>query len=462
MARMRTGRKNGGPGDPPREEVTSLPAKRATYVRPEGMLQQQYGAGAYKYTMPGEDSGTVAVSEYGGKKNLRMPTSKVEAIKARNQAKRDEAMAKNKAYFDAKYKDEKLQEGYETRKSQHAQALKDYESAVAQGAAPGDIMNVGGGEQGRSMQQAQFGGGRYLTASESKAYRDIRKDSPEIKGTRYYASNPEYIGYDTMREGPEKEALGKKLLADALKKDPDVQLKRDKGSVERSIAHVAMKPGEFTEKRPARLSIPEPSETPTYEEEPKVESTYTARAPKLKPLATESTAEWKDPSKPGKGAKVAKTQKIEGVKPTPKKDRYMERGSYGKEGKMAKSYFGEFAGQSLSDVQEEKQAIKETQAYKSGDKGAKEMLKSARLAEKYMKRMPRSAQARGVEEGQDIEYSKYDRKGNQKGISTYTPSRMEGYKAAMQAKMNRENFYGDAFNSDDMQRISAIPTRKNK
>ena len=428
MARMKTGRKNGGPGDPPRQDVVSMTPKRPTFIRNERLLESQYGPEAYRYTMPGEND-TVPVRSYKGKENFRMPKSEYEKIVQRNAALRSEAQAKNKEYFDAKWKDESRQLAYEERKKRH-QAQKDiYDKGVASGTlVPGGPLNV---SKGKSAQEAWFGEGRFLTSEEQKAYDKIqaRAGAPTTtKGARMFASNPEYIQYDIMEEGPKKAALGKKLLAEAIKKDPNVQLTTDKGSASRLYQQVMSDPGEFTEERPERLPVPAKPTPVRTEEEPQITSSRQFEMP-ARPV--KETDELKFNIAPRKKApKVAKTQRVAGLKGTRKVDRQMEGRGERKEQEMAKAYFGDYAGMSLSEIQEEKQAIKQTQSFKRGDKDAKQMLKTAKLAEKYIGSMPKADQARGVEEGQEVTYSKLDKKGRKKGVSAQVrPDAMEGYKA---------------------------------
>lgn len=440
MARMKTGRKNGGPGDQPRQEVGPLAPKRPTFIRDEGMLESQYGKEAYRYTMPGEDD-TVAVRSYKGKENFRMPKSKYEEIVQRNAALRDEAQAKNKEYFDAKWKDESTQMAYEERKKRH-QAQKDiYDKGVASGSiVPGGPLNV---SQGKSAQEAWFGEGRFLTSEEQKAYDKIqaRAGAPTTtKGARMFASRPEYVQYDIMEEGPKKAALGKKLLAEAIEKDPNVQLTTDKGSASRMYQQVMSDPGEFTEERPERLPVPAKPTPVRTEEEPTITSSRQFEMPARKAKEAEELSFHIASRK--KAPKVAMTQRVAGLKGTSKVDRQMEGRGERKEQEMAKSYFGDYAGMSLSGVQEEKEAIKQSEAFKRGDKDAKQMLKTAKLAEKYIGSMPKADQARGVEEGQEVTYSKLDKKGRKKGVSAQVrPEAMEGYKAykAQQEQLSKND-----------------------
>ena len=445
MARMKTGRKNGGPGDQPRQDVGPLTPKRPTFIRDEGMLESQYGPEAYRYTMPGEND-TVPVRSYKGKENFRMPKSEYERILQRNAALRDEAQAKNKEYFDAKWKDESRQLAYEERKKRHAERQDAYKKAIDAGAVSGGIMNV---SEGQGAQKAWYGGGRALTSAEEKAYDEIRARSGatnnKIKGARMFASNPEYIQYDIMEEGPKKAALGKKLLAEAIKKDPNVQLTTDKGSVARQYGYVAMDPGKFTEERPERLPVPaEPTPVRT-EEEPQITS---SRQFKKEARPVKETDELKfNIASRKKAPKVAKTQRVAGLKGTRKVDRQMEVRGERKEQEMAKAYFGDYAqktyekdkpegerlkvrGMSLPQIQEEKEAIKQSEAFKRGDKDAKQMLKTAKLAEKYIKSMPTGKHGTGVEEGEEVTYSKLQKKGRKKGVSAQVrPDAMEGYRA---------------------------------
>lgn len=440
MARMKTGRKNGGPGDPPRQDVGPLTPKRPTFIRDESMLQSQYGPEAYRYTMPGEDD-TVAVRSYKGQENFRMPKSKYEEIVQRNAALRSEAQAKNKEYFDAKWKDESRQLAYEERKKRHSERQDAYKKAIDSGAVSGGIMNV---SEGQGAQKAWYGGGRALTSTEEKAYDEIRARSGatnnKIKGTRMFASNPEYIQYDIMEEGPKKAALGKRLLSEAIKKDPNVQLTTDKGSVARQYGYVAMDPGKFTEERPGRLPIPSKPTPVRTEEEPQITSSRQFEMP-ARPTKEAKELEFNIASRK-KAPKVARTQRVAGLKGTRKVDRQMEGRGERKEQEMAKSYFGDYAGMSLSGVQEEKEGIKQSEAFKRGDKDAKQMLKTAKLAEKYISSMPKDDQARGVEEGQEVTYSKLDKKGRKKGVSAQVrPQAMEGYKAyrAQQEQLSKND-----------------------
>lgn len=445
MARMKTGRKNGGPGDQPRQDVGPLSPKRPTFIRDEGMLESQYGKEAYRYTMPGEDD-TVAVRSYKGKENFRMPKSKYEEIVQRNAALRSEAQAKNKEYFDAKWKDESRQLAYEEKKKRH-QAQKDiYDKGVASGSiVPGGPLNV---SQGKSAQEAWFGEGRFLTREEQQAYDKIqaRAGAPTTtKGARRFASNPDYIQYDIMEEGPKKAALGKRLLAEAIKKDPNVQLTTDKGSASRLYQEVMSDPGEFTEERPGRLPIPSKPTPVRTEEEPQITS---SRQFKKEARPVKETDELKfNIASRKKAPKVAKTQRVAGLKGTRKVDRQMEVRGERKEQEMAKAYFGDYAqktyekdkpegerlkvrGMSLPQIQEEKEAIKQSEAFKRGDKDAKQMLKTAKLAEKYIKSMPTGKHGTGVEEGEEVTYSKLQKKGRKKGVSAQVrPDAMEGYRA---------------------------------
>jgi len=234
MAKMRTGRKNGGPGDPPSRLEPRIPSG----ISNRGLIERKYGKDAYKYTMSGEDDGTVAVSGYKAKtpgfedkysldvdpkgkyakKNFRMSREEVDAISARNRARLEEQQAYDEKRRAIISEDERAQRGYAQRKAKQARQMKEYDAAIAAGYP--DVTALAnrdkpGSEFEGTMEAAQLIEGRFLTPSEQKKWVGIQKrgdkNYEKLPGSRIVASDPEWIPYYLSEEGPEKRKLEKEI-----------------------------------------------------------------------------------------------------------------------------------------------------------------------------------------------------------------------------------------------------------
>ena len=479
MAKMRTGRKNGGPGDPPSRLEPRIPSRIAN----RGLIERQYGKDAYKYTMPGEESDTVAVSGYKaktpgfedkysldvdpkgkyGKKNFRMSREEIDAISARNRAKLEEQQAYNKKRRSIISEDERAQRGYAQRKAKQAREMKEYDAAIAAGYT--DVTALAnrdkpGSELEGTMEGAQFSEGRFLSPSEQKRYVDIEKKANKnyemLPGSRIVASDPEWISYKLSEEGPEKAKLGKKIyeseLAKAEKGGYEIQTEEGRYGPREAYSFIkgVSKPAPFTEEKPERLDIPEErgDEYYGYEPEPQIEKTKTFTLPSID-RPEEERPEWQEPSKPRsygkafKGAvmkdkmsrKAARKQRAQSIKDTLTGK---GRASYKKEGEMAKAYFGDqdfdsYEGEGTTAIGEDiamyKDMIKnpseisgESRAERKERIGAyKSGLKKAKLAKKYLEKA-------GQEAGFDFSKSDSYNELEGRGIRTYTPQAMKGFR----------------------------------
>jgi hypothetical protein len=489
MAKMRTGRKNGGPGDPPKKtnadrEIVSLPIRRPTSISNRDLIERQYGKDAYKYTMSGEDDGTVAVSGYKaktpgfenkysldvdpkgkyGKKNFRMSREEIDAISARNRARLEEQQAYDKKRREIISEDERAQRGYAQRKAKQAMQMKQYDAGIAAGLH--DVTDLAnrykpGSKLEGTATGAQLYEGRFLSPSEEKKWVDIQKKGDKnykrLPGSRIVASDPEWIPYYFAEPGEEKRRLEKETYESELAKAEKggYKIQEDRGMYGPREAYMFVegvsKPDPFTEEKPERLDIPEErgDEYYGYEPEPQIEKTKQFELSPRPKQKEEERPEWQEPSKPrsyGKAFKgavmkdkrsrqAARKQRVQSIKDTLTGK---GRASYKKEGEMAKAYFGDqdfdsYEGEGTTAIGEDiamyKDMIKnpseisgESRAERKERIGAyKSGLKKAKLAKKYLEKA-------GQEAGFDFSRSDSYNELEGRGIRTYTPQAMKGFR----------------------------------
>ena len=308
MAKMRTGRKNGGPGDPPKKtnadrEIVSLPPLSINSLESSirDTIGRKYGKDAWKYSMSPETDETVAVSGYKAKtpgfenkysldvdpkgkyakKNFRMSREEVDAIYARNRARLEEQQAYDKKRREIISEDERAQRGYAQRKAKQARQMKQYDAGIAAGKH--DLTDLANRDKPGSKLEgtataAQLYEGRFLTPSEEKKWVDIQKRGDKnferLPGSRIAVSDPEWVSYYFTEDGPEKRKLEKEIyeseLAKAEKGGYKIQTTEGMYGPREAFMFVegVSKPDPFTEKKPERLDIPEERGDEYYGYEP--------------------------------------------------------------------------------------------------------------------------------------------------------------------------------------------------
>jgi len=420
MAKMRTGRKNGGPGDPPEKTngdggIVRLPMRSPQQAvrdlvesQNRKMIEQRYGKDAYKYSMNPETDETVAYSGYMGKsKGLegfkdkleggsgRMSKSDYDKIVAYNQAQLQKQREYDKARRDIINQNTAATRGYEQRKAAQAQGVKNYEAAMAEGGYY-DVTDWENrnkpGSKVDDISRAWYSEGRFLTPSEQEKYVKMHPDMYKnmLPGSKILMSDPEWIPYATTEPGEKKKRLEKEIYeselkrqGESLQKQPGMYGPREKYILTKAIG----KPAPFTEEAPTLQDVPEErgDEYYKYKAQPVLEKTrqFKLRGPKIKEPTDPG---YKDPEKvkkerdfgrpKGKNIHLHPDQRKEEMekKRTARKQRRQEYisdlmsgslpTSYRREGKMAKAYFGEgelgdsYEGMNRKQIQEEKQSLK--------------------------------------------------------------------------------------------------------
>ena len=403
MAKMRTGRKNGGPGDPPKKttalnqvnleadrEIVSLPMRSAQQVgrglmeaQNRKMIEQKYGKDAWKYSMNPETDQTVAVRRMASKspttvdyysgyvegspERFRMDKSEYDAIVARNKERQQKQLDYDKARRDIISQNTAATRGYEARKAGQAQAMERYKKGIAQGAldlgVEGSDADIFKGQHGYT--KSQYGDGKVISSYAQKKLEERGRDKSGFKdlpaGYRLVASDPEWTAYDIAELGsPEQERIRRRIL----KSKEGEPIQWTKGvSGKRVEAHAYTpgyyKPKDFTEEAPTLQDVPEdrPASFYGYEDQPVLEKTQQFELYPRPKEKKERVPRYSDPTVwKGKSQRGIRTQKIyvPGQKERARAARKERRQqyfsdlmsgslptSYRREGKMAKAYFGE-------------------------------------------------------------------------------------------------------------------------
>jgi hypothetical protein len=402
MAKMRTGRKNGLPGDPPKKttalnqvdleadrEIVSMPIRSLQQLGREmvedqnrKMIEQKYGKDAWKYSMNPKTDQTVAVrrmasktpttidyySDYieGGPERFRMDKSEYDAIVARNKERQQKQLDYDKARRDIISQNEALTRGYEARKAGQAKAMEAYKKGIAQGAldlgVEGSDADIFKGQHGYT--KAQYGDGKVISSYAQKKLEERGRDKSGFKdlpaGYRLVASDPEWTAYDIAELGsPEQERIRKRILK-SKEGEPIQWTKGVSGKDVEAHAYTPgyYKPKDFTEEAPTLQDVPEerPASFYGYEDQPVLEQTQQFELGPRPKEKEERVPRYSDPTVyKGKSQRVFRGDKIKVHNQEERRKARKERRqqyfsdlmsgslptSYRREGKMAKAYFGE-------------------------------------------------------------------------------------------------------------------------
>jgi hypothetical protein len=515
MAKMRTGRKNGGPGDPPKKttadrEIVSLPMRSLQQLGREmvedqnrKLIEQRYGKdAAWKYSLNPETDQTVAVRRMASKsptenyysgyveaspEKFRMDKSEYDAIVARNKERNQKQLDYDAARRAVISQNEGLTRGYKGRKAAQAQAMERYKKGIAQGAL--DLGVEGSGDdilKGQdAMTKAQYGDGKVISSYAQKKYEGARQQFEDLPpGYRLVASAPEWTAYDIAELGsPEQERIRKRIL----KSKEGQPIQWTKGVSGKPVeAHPYTpgyyKPKDFTEEAPTLQDVPEdrPTSFYGYEDQPVLEKTQQFRMSPRKAQKEEERPSYEDPTVfKGKPQRVFRGQKIKVHNQEERRKNRKERRqqyfsdlmsgslptSYRREGKMAKAYFGEselgdsYEGMNKKQIQEKKQSLKKMlkeggmiKEYKAYTKGE---LKRANLAEKYLKKaFGGKDEASRIKPGATpSDYGYGLREHMEKGIKEFTPGKMKNYRAqqAYDRKIAAQKAFEDQFSAPNYQ-----------